>query len=100
MDGMHVEEPFKVIKMLRISIGSTEISTKLFPLYVLTYLHWSAVYSKEFVQIWNRSKVRFEVGNLNIWKPLYWKLGLSFVDHEIEERKVDMHVPTAYLILS
>ena len=51
MDGMHVEEPFKVIKMLRISIGSTEISTKLFPLYVLTYLHWSAVYSKEFVQI-------------------------------------------------
>ena len=37
MDGMHVEEPFKVIKMLRISIGSTEISTKLFPLYLLTY---------------------------------------------------------------
>ena len=35
MDGMHVEEPFKVIKMLRISIGSTEISTKLFP---FTYL--------------------------------------------------------------
>ena len=53
MDGMHVEEPFKVIKMLRISIGSTEISTKLFPLYLLTYTG---------VQYIRKNLFRFETG--------------------------------------
>ena len=53
MDGMHVEEPFKVIKMLRISIGSTEISTKLFPLYLLTYTE---------VQYIRKNLFRFETG--------------------------------------
>ena len=53
MDGMHVEEPVKVIKMLRISIGSTEISTKLFPLYLLTYTE---------VQYIRKNLFRFETG--------------------------------------